>query len=291
MQSMTGFGRGEYQGKDFSLQVELKSLNHRFKEIILRLPRRYQALEERIRREIQSRFHRGRFELQARLFGSPPETASLFVDRALVGQYVRALRELKAEWGLSGEIEVRDLLYLKEIFSLVEAQPETETLWLEFEPAFREALTALSEMRRQEGRYLKEVLAQHLKGLDELLLRIESLKDSHFEEAYQRLEKRLKTLLGDKGLDPLRLHQEAALLADRLDFSEELDRLKNHRKHFTKVMEGPGPHGRKLDFLCQEMFREINTLSNKAASAEISHLAVEVKAVIEKIREQVQNIE
>jgi len=291
MKSMTGFGRGEYQGKGFSLQVEVKSLNHRFMEIILRLPRRYHVLEERIRREIQARFNRGRFELQARLIGTPSETALLFVDRALAAQYLRTLRELKVEFGLSGEIEVRDLLRLKEIFILAEAQPEIETLWQEFEPALTEALAALSEMRSQEGVYLKEVICQHLKTLDELLLQIENIKEKHFEEARRRLEERIMSLLGDKGFDPIRLHQEAAILADRLDFTEELDRLKGHREHFAKVIEGTGPYGRKLDFLCQEMFREINTLANKAASAEISQLAVEVKAVIEKIREQVQNIE
>ena len=291
MKSMTGFGRGEYQGEGFSLQVEAKSLNHRFMEIVLRLPRRYQILEERIRREIQVRFNRGRFEIQARLIGTPSGTALLFVDRDLAARYLRILRELKAEFGLSGEVTVGDLLRLKEIFVLAEAPPEIETLWQEFEPALTQALEALSEMRSQEGIYLREAIYQHLKSLGGLLSSIEGLKEKHLKEAYRRLEERLAKLLRDQGLDPLRLHQEAAVLADRLDFTEELDRLKSHREHFVKIMEGLGPHGRKLDFLCQEMFREINTLANKAASAEISHLAVEVKAVIEKIREQVQNIE
>ncbi len=291
MKSMTGFGRGEYLGEGFSLQVEVKALNHRFMEIICRLPRRYQILEERLRREIQKRFHRGRFEVQVRLLGTPPETARVFVDRGLLSQYLTHLRLLAAEFGLAGELSVSDLLRLKEIFVLSEDQPETEALWAELKPALEEALANLSEMRLREGAYLKEALKAHLRDLDGLLARIAELKEGHFREAYRRLEERLTKLLGDQGLDPLRLHQEAAILADRLDFTEELDRLQSHRRHFEKIMEEPGPHGRKLDFLCQEMFREINTLSNKAASAEISHLAVEVKAVIEKLREQVQNLE
>ncbi len=291
MQSMTGFGRGRYEGPGFVVQVEAKSLNHRFMEIILRLPRRYQVLEERIRREIQSRFQRGRFELQVRLLGTPPETAQLWVDRSLAQQYLRVLRELKAELGLWGELEMRDLLRLREIFTLTEEELEVEELWQEFSPALEEALTALEEMRLREGTYLQEALEAQLRELERLLDRIASLKEGHLQEALRRLEERLQSLLQDRGLDPMRLHQEAAILADRMDFTEELDRLRSHLQHFRALMSGEGPHGRRLDFLCQEMFREINTLANKAASAEISHLAVEVKATIEKLREQVQNIE
>ncbi|MBX6423861.1 YicC/YloC family endoribonuclease [Thermosulfurimonas sp. F29] len=291
MESMTGFGRGEFQGEGFGLQVEVKSLNHRFMEIVCRLPRRYQVLEERLRREIQARFHRGRFEVQVRLVGTPPATARVFVDRSLLSQYLAHLRSLSAEWGLSGELSVSDLLRLKEIFVLAEETPEVEALWTELSPPFFEALEQLSRMRRREGEYLREVLYAHLRELDVLLDRIASLKEGHLSEALRRLEDRLSKLLAERGLDPVRLHQEAAILADRLDFTEELDRLRSHRRHFEEVMESPGPHGRKLDFLCQEMFREINTLSNKAASAEISRLAVEVKALIEKLREQVQNLE
>lgn len=291
MQSMTGFGRGEYSGEGFQVRVEVKSLNHRFLEIICRLPRRYQILEERIRREVQNRFHRGRFEIQARVFGVPPDTARLFVDRGLLDQYLLHLRSLAAEYDLAGELSAGDLLHLREIFIQVEETPEIETLWSELAPALEKALEEVARMREKEGTYLREILLAHLQELDRWLAAIAERKENHLREAHRRLEERLQRLLADKGLDPMRLHQEAAILADRLDFSEELDRLYSHLRHFKEIMAASGPHGRKLDFLCQEMFREINTLSHKASSAEISHLAVEVKSVIEKVREQVQNLE
>ncbi|QJA06458.1 YicC family protein [Thermosulfurimonas marina] len=291
MQSMTGFGRGERQGEGFVLQVEVKSLNHRFMEVLLRLPRRYQPLEERIRRVLKERFHRGRFEIQARLSGVPPATARVFADRDLLSQYLTLLRSLRAEFGLSGEIQLGDLLRLREIFDLSEEAPPLEELWEEFGPALEEALREVEEMRTREGAFLKKALEGLLEELSGWIERLAALKDSHLTEARQRLEERLRSLLADHGLDPVRLHQEAALLADRLDFTEELDRLRAHVRHFREVLEASGPCGRKLDFLCQEMFREINTLANKAASAEISHLAVEVKSTIEKMREQVQNLE
>jgi len=291
MQSMTGFGRGEHRGKGFIVQVEIKSLNHRFQEIIVRLPSRYQILEERIRYLIRQRFHRGRFEIQARFWGIPPETAFLTVDRALALQYVRAVRQLKIDLGLSGDLTLSDLLRLRDIFHLSEPQPAVETLWSEFEPAFSRALEELEAMRIKEGTYLRQILEKHLAEMDRLLLEISKRQQTLLPEAQKKLKERILKLLEGQDLDPLRLHQEVAFLADRLDFSEELDRLYSHRKHFAEILKAEGPHGRKLDFLCQEMFREINTLSNKASSAEISRLAVEVKALIEKLREQVQNLE
>ncbi len=291
MQSMTGFGRGESAQPTFTLQVEIKSLNHRFQEILLRLPRRYQGLEERVRRALQERFHRGRFEVQARLLGIPPERAFLSADLALAEQYLRVARHLKATLGLSGEVTINDLLRFREIFNLTETTPELEDLWQEFEPAFSQALEELEAMRRQEGAYLREILEKHLADLDRLLDQLETLKKDHLPQAQKQLETRILKLLQGQELDPLRLHQEAVILADRIDFSEELDRLRSHRQHFSQVLSRPGPHGRKLDFLCQEMFREITTLANKAASAVISQVAVEIKTVIEKLREQVQNLE
>ncbi len=291
MKSMTGFGRASAEYKTFSVTTEVKTLNHRFMEVILRLPRRYQPLEERIRRLVQEVFSRGKVEVSIRITGVVPETAVVSVDEALAEQILRKVMELKAKLGLSGSLNANSLFYLKEVFLYSEPELDPEQLWKEVEPPLKEALEGVKEARAKEGEYLKSVLKRELSRMKELVRRIEELKETHLKESLRRLEERILFLLRDKGLDPLRLHQEAAILAERTDFTEELDRLKAHIKRFEEVMEEEGPVGRKLDFLCQEMFREVNTLSNKACSAEISHLAVEVKGVIEKLREQVQNIE
>ncbi|OAG27913.1 YicC/YloC family endoribonuclease [Thermodesulfatator autotrophicus] len=291
LKSMTGFGRAEEIRDTWSLRVEIKSVNHRFLEIVAKLPRRYQALEERVRRAVREKFLRGRFDIYVQLVGSPPAAQSLSFNETLARQYVEGLRYLKVALGLSGEVETRDLLRMREVFQALEAEEDLETLWNELAPALNQALDQLANMRREEGTFLERVIREQLSKLEGLLKKIEEKREEAFLMAKERLEERIKKLLSDKELDPLRLHQEVVILADRTDFTEELDRLKSHLKQFLKTLEEPGPHGRKLDFLVQEMFREINTLSNKAANAEISQLAVEVKCSLEKIREQLQNIE
>ncbi|AEH43972.1 YicC-like domain-containing protein [Thermodesulfatator indicus DSM 15286] len=291
LKSMTGFGRAEEVRDTWSLRVEIKSVNHRFLEIVVRLPRRYQVLEERIRRTLRERFSRGRFDIYVQLVGSPPTAQSLSFNETLARQYVESLRYLKVVLGLAGDIEIKDLLRMREVFQAVEAEEDLEALWEELSPALIEALDHLATMREEEGKFLEGVLRDQLSKLKLLVEEIEKRRESAFLTAKKRLEDRIKKLLSDKELDPLRLHQEVVILADRTDFTEELDRLKSHIGQFEKAIEEPGPHGRKLDFLIQEMFREINTLSNKAANAEISQLAVEVKCTLEKMREQIQNIE
>ncbi len=291
LKSMTGFGRAEANWQTWSLKVEVKSLNHRFLEIIPRLPKRYQALEEKVRREIRERFARGRFEIFVQISGSPPQVAALSLNQDLAEEYLRGLRYLKNLFHLPGEIEVADLLRMREVFSPVETEEDLEKLWQEMGPVLEKALEDLAEMRAREGAFLEGVLKEQLHKVEELLQAIERLKEPVLLAAKTRLEERVKKLLADQELDPLRLHQEIVFLTDRTDFTEELDRLKSHLVQFRKILQEEGPVGRKLDFLLQEMFREINTLANKAASAEISHLAVEVKCTLEKMREQVQNIE
>ncbi len=291
IRSMTGFGRAEGLWETWSLRVEIKSLNHRFLEIIPRLPRRYQGLEERLRRLIRERCARGRFEVYVQVVGLPPGFQALNVNTELAAQYISSLRLLKTMFGLAGEPQVSDLLRMRDVFTAVESEEDLEALWQEFEPVLSKALEELLQMRLIEGEYLAQVLREQLGQLRKIIDQIDHLREPVFHRAKTRLEERIKTLLADKDLDPLRLYQEVVILADRMDISEELDRLRSHLQQFEKTLAEPGPHGRRLDFLIQEMFREINTLSTKASAAEISQLAVEVKCTLEKMREQVQNIE
>ncbi|WP_022852387.1 YicC/YloC family endoribonuclease [Thermodesulfatator atlanticus] len=291
LKSMTGFGRAEEVWDTWSLRVEAKSVNHRFLEIVARLPRRYQGLEEHLRRLVREKFLRGRVEIYVQLIGSPPQAQSLTFNETLAREYISSLNYLKVLLGLKGEIETKDLLRMRDIFSPMEQEEDLEKLWEELSPVVEKALNSLLKMRIKEGSFLEAVLREQLAKLKKLIKEIQSKKEQVFLAAKARLEERLKLLLSETGLDPLRLHQEVVILADKTDFTEELDRLLSHLEQFEKTLSEEGPHGRKLDFLIQEMFREINTLSNKAANAEVSHLAVEVKCSLEKMREQVQNLE
>ncbi len=291
LKSMTGFGRAEEILDNWSLRVEIKSLNHRFLEIFLRLPRRYQGLEEKIRRTIRQMFSRGRFEIYAYIIGTPPGVRVLNINTELAAQYISGLRLLKVLFGLSGELSISDLLHMRDIFVSMETEEDLEIVWKEFYPVFTKALQELLEMRIAEGKFLTSVLREQLDYLRKVVQKIEDLKERAAFSAKARLEERLRALLPDKDLDPARLHQEIVLLIDKTDITEELDRLRSHFHQFANILEEAGPHGRKLDFLLQEMFREINTLSTKASVAEISQLVVESKCVLEKMREQVQNIE
>ncbi len=291
LRSMTGFGRAEEIRDTWSLRVEVKSLNHRFLEIFLRVPSRYHALEEKIRRTIREMFSRGRFEIHAQIIGIPPKVRILKINTDLVSQYISGLRLLKAQFGLSGELTISDLLRMREIFVPIEAEEDIESLWQEFRPVLMKALQGLLNMRISEGEFLANVLQEQLDHFQKIIQKIGDLKEKAIAHAKIRLEEKINTLLNGKDLDPIRLHQEIVLLIEKTDITEELDRLQSHVHQFTNILKGPGPHGRKLDFLLQEMFREVNTLSAKAGVAEISQLVVESKCVLEKMREQVQNIE
>ena len=291
LKSMTGFGRAESQWETWSLRAEVKSLNHRFLEIIPRLPKRYQALEERLRRLIRERFSRGRFEVYLQITGSPPEAAALSINHSLAEQYFRALNLLKTQFHLSGEVAVGDLLRMREVFATVETEEDLEKLWQEVSPVLEEALSELMEMRLKEGSFLEEVIRAQLEELKRLLSEIKALKERVFQENRRKLEERIKRLLADQSLDPVRLHQEVVFLADRTDFTEEMDRLESHLMQFEKALLSEGPVGRKLDFLIQEMNREVNTIGAKALDSLISMLIVDIKGEMEKIREQIQNIE
>jgi len=292
MESMTGFGKGIFQLENYTITVYAKSLNSKYLDISLKLPKRYTFLEERIRKFISQEFKRGKIEIQIKYTGGEFSQKEILVDKDLARELKTALTRLKFELGFEEPLTFSDFLKFRDYLILEEKEEELDKLWEEICPPLSKALEELKESRLKEGEILKNLLKIYLKELKDRVSKIENLKEKIIKDAKNKTKERLDKIFKELNLreiDENRFYQELVYLLDKIDFTEELDRLKTHISHFELTME-ERDCGKKLDFLCQEMFREINTLSNKAQSSEISLIAVEIKDLIEKLREQIQNI-
>lgn len=291
LKSMTGYGRGEVSAPERKVVVELKSVNHRFCEVSLRLPRHMVALEDQIRRIIQARISRGRVDGYLAVENTEGRKALVKVDKALAAAYYKAVEELKEALGLQDPVTLPHLLHLPGVLVVDEPVEDPQAWWPYIREALEQALDGLVGMRVAEGARLKADLLLHLERVAEMAASIKARAPQVVQDYYQRLSQRVKELLADVPLDPARLAAEVAIFAERSNINEEIVRLESHISQFRGFLESEGPVGRKLDFLLQEMFREINTVASKAPDLEISRLVVEVKSELEKMREQVQNVE
>lgn len=291
LKSMTGFGRGEHATPRAHYRVEVQAVNHRFVEVRARLPRRLSRLEHQIQREVQHRFGRGRFEvhLSERLLTDPPRT--IRVDRAAAREFVTAVRALQEELDLPGALSVEALASLRDLVSFEEPEEEAGAVWAEIRPALEQAFADLEAMREKEGAALAGELRHRLDLLERGLATVLARAPGTVAAYRARLQERVAALAGGVPLDPGRLEQEVVLFADRADITEEGARLASHLAQFRDLLDAPGPQGRKLEFLLQEMHREVNTLGTKAADAAIAAEVVAMKAELEKMREQLQNVE
>lgn len=288
---MTGFGRGEAGGRGRTYTVEVQSVNHRFLEVRCRLPKRLAGLEPRLQRTVQQRFARGHFEMSVQEKDLEGRTRTLKVDLPLARQYVELLRALQAEMHLPGQVTVEMLAGQRDLISVEDSEETLEEVWAEVEPALAAALDALATMRCQEGAALVEALLRHLDEIEGILIGVAGRTADLVAAHRNRLRERVADLLDGRLPDPLRLEQEVALLAERGDVAEECDRLRSHITQFRETLGQAGPQGRRLDFLLQEMNREANTIGSKASDASLAQDVVSLKTAIERLREQVQNIE
>jgi uncharacterized protein (TIGR00255 family) len=296
---MTGYAtvRSEHQG--WSIRVSVKSVNHRFLDVKLRLPESLEPYEIRLRQAVRDRIHRGHVDVHVSV--EPGKAAPVHVNQALLQAYLRAADELRQQTGAKAELDLVSLLRLPGVIAgldpeLPDSEEEQEEFGKILETQLREALGKMDEMRRAEGRHLSEELRERTMRIGTLVERVRGLVETLRPAFARRLDSRLRDLLSGNSIDPARLAQEAALLAERSDISEELDRLRSHLQQFAQLLDGAGELGKKLDFLLQEMQREANTMLSKTPGVEsealaITGIALEIKAEIEKLREQVQNIE
>ncbi len=293
IQSMTAFAVAEtVEENNLSARVEIRSYNSKNLDISLRLTAGWLALEERVKRVISERISRGRIEINLRVEDRSEAAVAFDIDETKAGAYLGALRELKENLALSGDIPLELVASVHGIIKPAETQRDPEADWPIISSCLGQALDELTAMRRKEGAFMADDLTTRLNFIESVLTEIEAAAADITTQYRERLLERITRLTeGQVDLDAARIAQEAAILADRSDISEETVRAGSHIAQFRDIMTGGGPAGRKLNFLLQEFNREFNTMGAKAGNAGISHTIVEVKSELEKIREQVQNIE
>jgi uncharacterized protein (TIGR00255 family) len=291
--SMTGFGSGLSQMGGVSVAVEIRTVNHRFLDLHIRLSREYSLLETEIQQAIRGALSRGRVDVSVTIQSTAP--AELLINKDLAKGYMEAARTLRQELQLTGTLELRTLLILPGVVqnkdSLEIVQGGESNLREALLESLQAALEGVVRMRRQEGEALRSDMGRHLTSIAEKSAQARASVPSTVEEYRSRLQERLEQLLPPKVVDPQRIAQEVAILAERSDISEEFARLDSHISQFTGLLESGKEVGKKMDFLLQEMQREVNTMLSKSGNLDITRLGIALKADIEKLREQVQNVE
>ncbi len=289
---MTGFGRGTIAIDNFSATVEIKTVNNRFLDISLRMPNELQPIEADLKRLITERLVRGRIEIN--LSYERDQEITFELNRPLISGYISALKEMQETFGLEGEPDMNYIARLPNAFQTAKADL-TEESTEAIKNAFKLALFELEKMREIEGASLKNELESRLSGIEKLMPIIEAESENVLEEYRERLSKKIADMLEKSDsqieIDQGRLAQEVAYLATRSDISEEITRLKSHIEQFSTIMEDEKDVGKRLDFLTQELNREANTIASKTQNLIVKESSLTIKAEIEKIREQVQNVE
>ncbi len=290
--SMTGFGRGEAQTDNLVLTVEIRSVNSRYCEVSARLPRQLAEYENNIQKLVKKSVTRGRVNLQFQIESAEENGASIQVQKESVSAYLQLLNQLKDLSGITEPITLTHLLSFPDIIkSLDESTEADEALWGVVKKAVQNALDNLKEMRIQEGQALKLDLETRVDIIEDRLAKVQQRAPERVEESRAKLIDKLQEIFEDDRIDRDRIELEITLLADRLDVTEECVRLDSHLLLFREALRSKDPVGRKLNFITQEINREINTIGSKANDKKVAHIVVEMKEELEKIREQIQNIE
>lgn len=291
IKSMTGFGRclETVGGKD--ILVEIKSVNHRYYEFSARVPRAYGYLEEKLKGFLQGRISRGKVEVGVTVYNASAENESIEVNRDVAKQYISALRSANEELGLTDDLTLSKLMRLPDIFNVRKAEDDEDAVWESVKTVAGKALDNFIAMREAEGRKMRDDVLSRLEYITELVGKIEQKSPETTEKYRKRLYDKLSDILNDKNVDEQRIVTEAAIFSEKTAVDEETVRLRSHIHQCRELLDSDEAVGRKLDFLIQEFNREANTIGSKAQDIEITKIVVELKSEIEKIREQIQNIE
>jgi len=288
---MTGFGRAEAEQQNKKITAEIKSVNHRFLDINIRIPRTLGFSEELIRNAVKDRVSRGRVDVFINFSDQAEQGRKACVDIGLMHSYLSAARLAAKELALEDDIMLSHLIQIPDIIQIEEEPLDEEILSVLAKSAVSAALDALTDMRAREGAALRDSMLENLESLEKLRCRIDARKQQTTGEYAEKLKIRISELINGTDIDETRFATEVALMADRADIAEEIVRLETHIAHFKSAMDSEDAVGRKLDFLVQELNREFNTVGSKSQDTKITGAVIEGKSIVERIREQVQNIE
>lgn len=291
VRSMTGYGRCEMTVNGRSVSVEMKSVNHRYFEINSRITRGYSFLEDRLKKYLQSEISRGKLDVFVTIGTSEEEQSEVTVNHSLASGYINALREIGAKYGLPDDITISSIARYSDIFSVHKAAEDEEEVWNEVLPAVKSALNDFLSMREAEGHKMKADIMVKADNIMRIVGEIEERSPQTVLEYKAKLTERINELLSTAAVDEQRIATEAAIFADKVAVDEETVRLRSHFDQMYLILQNGGAIGRKLDFIVQEMNREANTIGSKVTDAQLAHKVVDIKAELEKIREQIQNIE
>ena len=291
IKSMTGFGRSKYENEEREYTVEIKSVNNRYSDISIKMPRNLSSLEEKIKKQITTAISRGKIDVFITFINNSEKGKDIKINTELAKMYIKELKQLAKEGEIIDNINVTEVIRLPEVLNISLENDDEELILSELTVCTKTAIDSFIAMRETEGLKIKEDLQNRINIISKKIDKINSISTGLVEEYVVKLEKRINAILKTSVVDETRLAQEIVIYSDKCSIEEEITRLRSHILQFTNLLETSGPIGKKLDFLVQEMNRETNTIGSKANSLEITNLVVDLKTEIENIREQIQNIE
>lgn len=289
---MTGYGIDSFHVEDTTITVEIRSVNSRYLDFIPKIPRSLHELESEMKKIMQNYFQRGRIELYITITGSQLENRSLFVDWVLMDEFIEQIKVMKDRYQLAGDIPLSVITTMEELVTIKEEKRRDDSLYSSILRSVERAAKQVQASRKSEGVFLMKDIEQRIDELNEMIQLIAERKEIVYENYHQRIKERIEIHIGEAlQIDQTQLLHEIALMAEKGDVTEEITRLFSHLTHFKQIITTNEPMGRKLDFITQEMHREMNTIGAKSVDPLISEMVVKVKSNLEKIKEQVQNIE
>ena len=291
IKSMTGYGRQKGENERREVQVEIKSVNHRYLDLNVKVPRIYSFLEEPIKTAVSAAVARGKVDIYLSITAKEGGDVKVSPNLALAGEYLRALEQVRDTYSLKDDISVMELAHMPDLLTVAREEPDAEEVKVQVLEVLGRALEEYNAMRRTEGERLCEDIARRGQEIGKMVDQVEQRSPQSVEEYRQKIAQRMTEILGDSDIAEQRILAEAALFADKVSVTEEVVRLRSHLSQLQKMVQGDAPVGRKLDFLVQELNREANTIGSKANDYELAQIVIEIKAEIEKIREQIQNLE
>lgn len=291
IKSMTGYGSASGSAQGFNISVELKSVNNRFLDTSVRMPRSFMFAEDTVKSAVQRHISRGKVDVFVTVNSAGTDEVCVKVNEALLKGYVTAVKHIAEEYGLNDDVSAMSVARFPEVLTVEKADIDTEAVAAAIGELTELALEDFDKMRLREGEKLRDDVLSRLQTIDALVTTVERSAPETVKAYRSRLEQKMQEVLGTAGIDESRILAEAAIFADHIAVDEETVRLRSHMSQLRQMVEGSSPTGRKIDFLVQEFNREANTIGSKCQNSDIAHTVVDLKSEIEKIREQIQNIE